>query len=407
MDNNPLHTTASGGNLGPVFFGIDWAVFSLSTIIVALRLYTRLFITRNFGLDDATIALTQMITAVGKGFVVTEVSYGLGQHRIDLSVEQYRNFLKYYYLDTAQFFIALATCKISICLFLLRLSHFNELKRILYGLILFLIATHLALFFLNIFQCSPVDKVWNLDDPGRCFSEQTVMNILIAQGVLSFTTDFTCAAFPIVLLRNLKIRTRSKMALCCLMGLGIVTGGIAIARTATAWQVKSADLSWVGVPNAMTRIFEVNIGNVAACVPILKPFGRYVRARVTGRDPHEMLRRRKASPSPSHPNRWYPKRFRLRRPSPAYVKSEREPRQVPAEVGRAPRSVGRESSATEGTLGLPLQGLRESFFNISIPHLPYRDVKDDFSEALDLRGQESKGSLRMDVGELSDVKDIV
>lgn len=345
-----------------------------------------------------------MITAVGKGFVVTEVSYGLGQHRIDLSVEQYRNFLKYYYLDTAQFFIALATCKISICLFLLRLSHFNKLKRILYGLILFLILTHLALFFLNVFQCSPVDKVWNLDDPGKCFSEATVMNILVAQGVFSFTTDFVCAAFPIVLLRKLKIKTQSKIALCCLMGLGVVTGGIAIARTATAWQIKSEDLSWVGVPNAMTRIFEVNIGNIAACVPILKPFGRYVRARVTGRDPHEMLRR-KASPSASPPDRWHPKRFGLQRLSPVYVGSERELRQVPAEVGREQRSVAHESNATEG---LPLQGLRESFFNISIPHLPYRDAKIDLLlQAPDLRGRESEGSLRLDCGELGDVKDIV
>ena len=60
MNNNPLHTPASSGNLGPVFHGLDWALFSLSTIIVVLRLYTRLWITRNFGLDDATIALTQV-----------------------------------------------------------------------------------------------------------------------------------------------------------------------------------------------------------------------------------------------------------------------------------------------------------------------------------------------------------
>ena len=57
--SNPLHTTASHGNLGPVFLGVDWALFSLSTIMVLLRLYTRLWITRNFGWDDATIALTQ------------------------------------------------------------------------------------------------------------------------------------------------------------------------------------------------------------------------------------------------------------------------------------------------------------------------------------------------------------
>ena len=346
-----------------------------------------------------------MITAVGKGFVVTEVSYGLGQHRIDLSVEQYRNFLKYYYLDTAQFFIALATCKISICLFLLRLSQFNKIKRILYGLIGFLIVTHLALFFLSVFQCSPADKVWNLGDSGKCFSPQMIMNILIAQGVLSIITDFICAAFPIVLLRNLKIKTQTKIALCSLMGLGIITGGIAMARTVTAWQVKSDDLSWVGVPNAMTRIFEVNIGNIAACVPILKPFGRYVHARVTGRDPHEMLRRR-ASPS-SSPSNWHSKRFWLRRPIPAYTKTERELQDVPAEVQRAPWSPARESVATERTLDLPLQGVRESFFNFSVPYLSQHDIKDDPNKTSELRGQESEGSLLKEGGELRDVKDII
>ena len=351
-----------------------------------------------------------MITAVGKGFVVTEVSYGLGQHRVDLSVEQYRNFLKYSYLDTNQFFIALATCKISICLFLLRLSLFNKLKRILYGLIAFIIITHLALFFLNVFQCNPVNKVWNLGTPGKCFSQQQVMNIVIAQGTLSFITDFICAAFPILLLRNLNIRTQSKIGLCLLMGLGVITAGIAIARTATAWQVKSSDFSWVGVPNVMTRVFEVNIGNVAACVPILKPFFRYVRALITGNDPHEMLRRR-GSPSSSSPPNWHSKRFWLRRPSPVYTKSERELEQVPVEVQRAAWSPARESVATDRTLDLPLQGVRESFFNISVPHLQQRsddgNVKDGL-QAPNLRGQESEGSFtKDDCGELKDVNDII
>lgn len=126
-----------------------------------------------------------MITAVGKGFVVTEVSYGLGQHRSNLSTENYRNFLKYYYADTSQFFIALAMCKISICLFLLRLSQFNKLKRVLWSLIVFLVVTHLILFLLIVLQCHPVHKVWDLGTPGKCFSQHMVMNITIAQGGVS------------------------------------------------------------------------------------------------------------------------------------------------------------------------------------------------------------------------------
>ena len=67
VDDNLLHTTANTANLGPVFLGVDWAVFSSSTIIVVLRLYTRLWITRNFGWDHITIALTQVLEKTSFG----------------------------------------------------------------------------------------------------------------------------------------------------------------------------------------------------------------------------------------------------------------------------------------------------------------------------------------------------
>ena len=62
MDNshNNLHTVASHKNLGPVFLGVDWAVFALSSIAVLIRLFTRAWVTRNFGWDDAMMALTQV-----------------------------------------------------------------------------------------------------------------------------------------------------------------------------------------------------------------------------------------------------------------------------------------------------------------------------------------------------------
>jgi len=138
-------------------------------------------------MTNANSKLGQAITAVGKGFVVTEVSYGLGQHKSDLSEENYRNFLKYYYFDTAQFFVALATCKISICLFLLRLSQFNKLKRVLWSLIVFLIITHLIFFLLIVLQCHPIHKTWDLGTPGTCFSLHLVANITVAQGGASTT----------------------------------------------------------------------------------------------------------------------------------------------------------------------------------------------------------------------------
>lgn len=96
-----------------------------------------------------------------------------------------------------------------------------------------------------------------------------------------------------------------------------------------------------------------------------------------------------------------------------YEKSERELRQVPAESRRVPpRAVARGGSiATQGTLDLPFQGVRESFFNISLPHLPQQDVKRNL-EAPDLKGHDLKGhdserTLQTDFEEVCDVKDLV
>ena len=47
-------------NRGPVVIAVLSLFFGLSTIIVFLRMTTRLYITRNFGWDDATMVLTQV-----------------------------------------------------------------------------------------------------------------------------------------------------------------------------------------------------------------------------------------------------------------------------------------------------------------------------------------------------------
>lgn len=136
------------------------------------------------------------------GFVGAEVSNGLGRHRFYLAPGAYKKYLKYDYLDWVQVFLTLALCKIAICLFLLRLSNYRNLRLWLYGLIVLLVTTHVPLSFLMIFQCSPIRKYWvsPLEGPGICFSKATVETIIIIQGGellnlvmsdLSFSHDYS------------------------------------------------------------------------------------------------------------------------------------------------------------------------------------------------------------------------
>ena len=127
----------------------------------------------------------QMINAVGMGFVMLEVDYGLGRHVRYLPPDHYQGFLKYNFLDWIQVFVTLALEKISICLFLLRISKFERWRWFLFGLIAFLVVTHVPLTLLYIFQCIPLRKVWETVEeevPGHCMSKKTVQKIIIVQG---------------------------------------------------------------------------------------------------------------------------------------------------------------------------------------------------------------------------------
>lgn len=196
-----------------------------------------------------------MVNAVGMGFVMVEVSYGLGRHLQYLPMHHHIVFLKYNYLDWIQVFITLAVSKISICLFLLRISKFERWRYFLFGLIAFLIISHTPLTLLVLLQCIPLNKTWDTQGPGHCFSKKGVEMIIIIQGVFSIVTDFICAAFPVVLLWNAKLDLRTKVALSLLMDLGVVTGTICIVRTSYSWEVLSNDVTWVGVGNALARMY--------------------------------------------------------------------------------------------------------------------------------------------------------
>ena len=131
----------------------------------------------------------QACNIVGSAFVFTEVANGLGRHKYYIAPETYKKFLKYDYLDWAQVFLTLALTKISICLFLLRLSNFDKLRLFLKGVIWFMILSHLPLFLLVVLQCNPIQTLWitaiNPAYPGTCFRKRTVEKMVIAQGGMS------------------------------------------------------------------------------------------------------------------------------------------------------------------------------------------------------------------------------
>lgn len=149
-------------------------------------------------------------------------------------------------------------------------------------------------------QCIPIQKNWvpvggKAIEPGHCFPKSVVENIIIVQGVISIVTDFIGAAFPVMLLWNAKLNMRVKVALNLLMGLGIITGSVCIIRTSYSWEIRSDDETWVGVGNALTRMYT------QLPPPTLVYLANYNPKSRSQFRHHRRLRPHNASPLPPSP----------------------------------------------------------------------------------------------------------
>lgn len=64
----------------PTIYGLTVTLTALSTVVVALRFYTRLHILGNVGSDDATIGLAQVLSIAVAICTCFEARFSLGRH---------------------------------------------------------------------------------------------------------------------------------------------------------------------------------------------------------------------------------------------------------------------------------------------------------------------------------------
>ena len=113
-------------------------------------------------------------------------------------------------------------------------------------------------------------------------SREAKEGIILAQAVISVVSDFTFAAFPILFLWRVQIDLRTKIGLWVLMCLGFITGACCLVRTVLNNQSVPLDGTYDGIINWLWRLFEVQIGIIAACIPTLRPLYLWFVRRVGG-----------------------------------------------------------------------------------------------------------------------------
>jgi hypothetical protein len=115
----------------------------------------------------------------------------------------------------------MAFAKISIGIFLLRITTYKIHRFIIYTVMTATVVTGLLFFFVTLFQCQPVSFFWNRAIPGgKCIDTSIIVAITFFYSAVSAVCDFTLGLLPVFLVWDLHMARSSKVALVPILSMG-------------------------------------------------------------------------------------------------------------------------------------------------------------------------------------------
>ena len=266
-----------------MYICIVFAALGLST--GAARIYSRLFITKALGLDDLLVVLAiGFITALMILVIIGNRSFYSGRHIWDVPPTSFVGSRINIWASLWCYVIGHNLIKISVLLFYRRLSvKFSKT---------FLVATWIGIAY-NILYffgfglslmliCRPLHSYWDSFNPKwaathhfHCGTESIA---LPASSAFSVFGDLYSTLLPLILVYNLKLPHRQKLALYGLFALGFMAVTAGIIRTVLLYRLLNIDydfsrqlwLTWI------LGVLEIYLALFAASAPSLKPFFRHL-----------------------------------------------------------------------------------------------------------------------------------
>ncbi|PSN66331.1 hypothetical protein BS50DRAFT_635470 [Corynespora cassiicola Philippines] len=257
---------------GPMTMGLVITFTIFAFICVTLRLFGRIFLSRNAGWEDWFIVASLGCAIITSVFQIYQVFSGCGRHTMFLEYAQMSGNLKFLYFSIIFYCLSLTLTKMSILLQFVRLFPFREMRIPIYVLMVICVAYMFESVFGGIFQCQPVDAFWNLEKLAfaKCVDRK---KLLYANAGINVTTDILIAILPIKFVWNLQVPRGQKAFLIFILSVGWIVCVVSLLRLQALIPMMEnfQDISWYGAPAAYWSNIEMNLAIFCASAPALKP----------------------------------------------------------------------------------------------------------------------------------------
>lgn len=245
-------------------------VYTVVCVLIALRLVSKIWVSRTMGTDDWMIISALVILFISVFFTIKMAKMGFGKHVWDLQDGDLMHILEYFYIAENAYVVAITLAKISILFLYLRLFEHHPSFRLAAHITIFSTAVAtLVLSFITIFSCYPVAYFWDRDiKGGRCLN---IQNVAYAVGALSIVEDLVIVALPFPVLFRLQMSTSKKVGIGVMFVLGGLGCIVSMIRLKSLMHFSnSVDPSWDNVPVVTWTVIELCAAMICASLPALR-----------------------------------------------------------------------------------------------------------------------------------------
>ena len=265
----------------------------ISTLFIAARVFTRLYLVRSIKSDDWWILAAWLVAVGFSTSVCVGVRFGLGTHRDQIPDSDFASLRKAQYSFAILYNPALMLTKNSIIVFFLSVMSQDVDKVFKWCNWLTLAIVNLggaAFTFLAIFQCSPVSAGYRypVQDNARCTD---IVTLYLSSAPVNIITDIAILLLPMPILTGMRLPKKQKIILVVTFSFGAFVAVVDIIRlaylqnastdrlheaqtngsTSSVGSQGDNDFSWDASLSFMWSTVEVHLGIICACVPGLKP----------------------------------------------------------------------------------------------------------------------------------------
>ncbi|QSZ37460.1 hypothetical protein DSL72_008558 [Monilinia vaccinii-corymbosi] len=286
MVNWPAPNYENPVTFGPILYIVHAVLYPLAVIMLGLRTYTRLYITKSFGLDDI-LALISIIPITGfaiLSMLVVSPVVGWNVHAWDARFELISLGLKFVYWTQILFTLGIVLVRISMLWFIIRLFQSAEprLRRFTYGVLIYMVL-HGSIFMLTlIIPCSPISDYWkvSLVPQENCINQPVN---LIFSSITNAISDFLVVVLPLTTVYKLQVPFGQRVYLFLLFAVGFLASSASVVRTVYIYVYSvNGDGTWFSNDVYIWCSVEIYLGLSCACMPPSVGFWKLYYPKVMG-----------------------------------------------------------------------------------------------------------------------------